>query len=173
VQASGGTANFTVTIVNNGSTLASGVLFKQELDANGMLSLVNLKASQGDPFGKVDDRTFVCSIGTIRPGQSATVSISLKAVGTGSVTVGAVEPGGEADTNTDNNHLTTTVMLTALQTQRTVQQHGLLWGGHYYGSVTDFARVLAREGIIWRGWKATHSALAAGLIAHDKPSRRH
>lgn len=62
----------------------------------------------------------------------------------------------------------------AAQTQLSVQQHGLLWGGHHYGSVQVFARVLAREGSTWRGWKKNHPALARGLAAHGAtyPRRR-
>jgi hypothetical protein len=58
------------------------------------------------------------------------------------------------------------------QTLLSVKQHGLLWGGHYFRDTQVFARVLAREGGTWRGWKKYHPALARGLMAHDKVSRQ-
>ena len=172
INAPGGLANLTLTVKNAGKNRATGSEFRMHLDGN--LSLAGpLRPSQGDPCGNADAQTFVCAVGTIEPGQSVSVGISLKATGNGSV-YAYFEPGGEADTSTPgNDHRTIKVGLTALQTQLSVQQHGLLWGGHYYGSVQDFARVLAHEGISWRGWKASHPALAAGLIAHEHPLRRH
>jgi hypothetical protein len=170
VTAPGGAANFTMTIVNNGSNTGTGTAFRLHLD--GDLSLVSLKASQGDPCGMVDGQTFVCSTGTIQTGQSVTFSISLKSTGAGTVTAYA-EPGGEADTDTTNDHRTIPVVLTALQTELSVQQHGLLWGGHYIRNPQIFARVLAREGVTWKGWKKNHPALAAGLIAHQAVARQH
>jgi hypothetical protein len=61
---------------------------------------------------------------------------------------------------------------TAQQTLLSVKQHGLKWGGHYYRDTQVFARVLAREGSTWRGWKKNHPALAAGLIAHNAVARQ-
>lgn len=170
VKAPDGAAKFTVTIVNNGSNLASGVLFKQQLDAN--LALVDITNSQGDHYGKEDDRTYYVSMGTIMPGKSATVTISLRAQAAGQVTTGVVEPGGEVDTNTNDNRLSTTVVPTVLQTELTVQMHGLLWGGHHYGSVSNFAKVLRRQGSTWRGWKKNHPALSRGLAEHGATYRR-
>lgn len=170
VTAPGGAASFTMTIVNNGSNTGTGTAFRLHLD--GDLSLVSLKASQGDPCGMVDGQTFVCSTGTIQTGQSVTVSVSLRSTGAGTVTA-YVEPGGEADTDTTNDHRTIPVVLTALQTELSVKQHGLLWGGHYYRDTQVFTRVLAREGVTWHGWKRAHPALARGLMAHNQASRHH
>jgi hypothetical protein len=58
------------------------------------------------------------------------------------------------------------------QTLLSVKMHGLKWGGHYYRDTQVFARVLAREGSTWRGWKNHHPALAAGLIAHSAVARQ-
>jgi hypothetical protein len=171
VNAPAGNAKFTITIANNGSTLASAVLYKQYLDANGNLTLVDIQG-QGDLYGKSDNMMYYKSVGTIQPGRSAQLTISLKAAGAGTITVGVVEPGGEADTNTANNHLSITITPTVLQTLLSVKQHGLKWGGHYYRDTQVFARVLAREGSTWRGWKKNHPALAAGLIAHNAVARQ-
>jgi hypothetical protein len=169
VPAPNGKASFTMTIVNKGPVASYGDAFRIHLD--GTLSVANLAASQGDPCGLVDSSTFVCAIGTIPPNQSVTVSIGLNATGNGTATAYA-EPGGEADTDVTNDHLTITVNKTVLQTMRTVQQHGLQWGGHYYRDTQVFARVLAREGSTWRGWKMHHPALAAGLVAHANAARQ-
>lgn len=59
-----------------------------------------------------------------------------------------------------------------VQTHRTVQAHGLVWGGKLYRTPASFRNRLRHEGATWQGWKRNHSALAGGLIAHDQLSRR-
>jgi uncharacterized repeat protein (TIGR01451 family) len=108
LSASGGKVSYTVVLKNGGSNLTSGVLFTDQMDMLGSLTPISMTASQGDRCVFDPDpnvRRIYCSIGTIMPGQSATVSITLQVKGRASQTA-MVEPGGEAETNTANNSVT-------------------------------------------------------------------
>lgn len=52
------------------------------------------------------------------------------------------------------------------QSLYSVRAYGLLWGTNRYQTVASFTRRLKAQGHTWKGWKHSHSVLAAALVSH-------
>jgi uncharacterized repeat protein (TIGR01451 family) len=97
----GKTALYVVTVTNNGPAAATNVLFGDMLPANAILD--GLVASQGVVAPDASFADVFGNLGTLAPGASATVSINVLPLATGTSTNTAFASSDEFDTNPSNN----------------------------------------------------------------------
>jgi uncharacterized repeat protein (TIGR01451 family) len=118
-QAIGQTFDYTVVVTNPGATTATGVVVTDPLPAN--FALVSALSTQGSCTGTA---TITCTVGTMLPGQSVTITIR------GSGTISSIYPNTAtvAANETDGNLANNTASATAYVAVPipTISEYGLL-----------------------------------------------
>ena len=111
----GSNLTYTITVTNNGPSMACGVTVTDALPAG--LSLISATSSQGKCKGTTEIN---CQLGQIASGAGVTVTLVAKGTATGtSITNTATVSGTQADPNLTNNSDTLITSLTAGQPQMT------------------------------------------------------
>ena len=105
----GDNITYTVTVVNNGPSNATGVVVTDPLPLD-RVSFLSVATSQGSCSGI---QPLVCTLGNLAVGASATITIVVKANVTGTVTNPARVRGNEPETNLANNEAVTTTLVVA------------------------------------------------------------
>ena len=90
--------SYTLVVGNNGPNTANGVVLTDNLP--GEVAFGSVSSGQGGCSG---GGTVSCSLGSIRPGQTVTVTIDVTAQSAGTATNSASVSGKEPDPNTGNN----------------------------------------------------------------------
>jgi len=106
--AAGDFLNYTITVTNNGADFATGVAVSDAVPAGA--TFVSATPSQGNCSGVT---TVNCQLGTLFPGASATVILTVTPDAAGTLTNTATVSGTQPDPNTANNSATATTTVNA------------------------------------------------------------
>ena len=106
------TITFNITVTNNGPSTATNVTVSDPIPANS--SYISATSSQGSC-----NATVTCLLGSIAKGSSATVTITVKADGAGTIKNVATVSASENDQHPENNSSTTTTTVSLRPTKVT------------------------------------------------------
>jgi len=100
----GSAITYTVTVTNHGPSPASAVTLTDtwSTTARGGVQLLSFAAAQGQ-CALTSNQRIDCQLGGLASGASTTVTVTLRALGTGSVTDQAQVSAAEFDPDTANN----------------------------------------------------------------------
>jgi uncharacterized repeat protein (TIGR01451 family) len=101
------TVTFTITVYNGGPSAASSVMVTDSWSGTTKkLQLASLSITQGSCVTSASSAD--CSVGTLDPGGTVTLTVTLTAQGSGTVTNIATATGAEKDPDSTNNSVTLT-----------------------------------------------------------------
>jgi uncharacterized repeat protein (TIGR01451 family) len=103
-----GNITYTETVTNRGPDRATNVRLVDQLPSG--LTLVSVSATQGGCSGTT---SITCSLGSLAPGATATITIVARATATGTVQNSAAAGANEVDPSAANNTASATVTVTA------------------------------------------------------------
>ncbi|HWP45948.1 MAG TPA: FG-GAP-like repeat-containing protein [Candidatus Limnocylindrales bacterium] len=103
----GNNVTYTITVTNNGPSVATGVTLTDTLPAGVLFVSATLSSGNCNGTGPV-----ICSLGTLAKGASITIALVVKSTTTGSISNTVRITGNETDPNTANNSQITSTLVT-------------------------------------------------------------
>ena len=98
----GGTLTYTVTVTNYGPSAASTVVVTDTLPA--IVTVLSIDSSQGSGCTPLGSNEYLCQLGTLPAGDTATVTITVRPDEPGCICNSATVSSGIADPNPGNNN---------------------------------------------------------------------
>jgi len=159
--AAGSNLTYTLAVTNRGPSAATGVTLNDTLPSG--VTFVSMSATQGNCTGTA---TVNCSLGVLANGAAATVTITVRATGAGSVTNTASVAGNQVDANLTNNSASSATTVSCVLSDPLVPQQWNLRQIHLTDALATFASCSpppVNIGIVDTGVNLTHPDLAGRI----------